>query len=118
LTTLKLLTRPVAEMQAQAQRLRSAVQQAVGDSYEVADAAMLSQIGSGALPADTLPSHGLAIRAAQGKRVSLDRLEGQLRSLPRPVIGRVRDKAVWLDLRCLGEADEAAFVAQWSQLAK
>jgi L-seryl-tRNA(Ser) seleniumtransferase len=28
------------------------------------------------------------------------------------VIGRIADGALWLDLRCLEEADEAAFIAQ------
>jgi L-seryl-tRNA(Ser) seleniumtransferase len=117
LTTLQLLTRPSSEMQAQAERLRPIVQRAVGDAYEVTDAPTASQIGSGALPVDTLPSHGLAIRVVKGKRGSLDRLEGLLRGLSRPVIGRVRDKTLWLDMRCLSSADEAAFVDQWGKLA-
>jgi L-seryl-tRNA(Ser) seleniumtransferase len=117
LTTLKLLTRPAAEMQAQAVRLRPIVQAAVGDAYDVTDASVVSQIGSGALPVDRLASHGLAIRVVRRKRGSLDRLEGVLRALPRPVIGRVSDKALWLDLRCLLVGDEAAFVGQMHALA-
>ena len=117
LTTLKLLTRPSSDIQAQAVRLRSIVQTAIGDAYVVTDAPVLSQIGSGALPVDTLPSHGLAIQVVKGKRGSLDRLEGLLRALPRPVIGRVSEKTLWLDMRCLSSADEAAFVDQWGKLA-
>ncbi len=75
-------------------------------------APMLSQIGSGALPVDQLPSYGLAMRAVKGKRGSLDRLDAALRALPRPVIGRIADKTLWLDLRCLEESEEAAFAAQ------
>jgi L-seryl-tRNA(Ser) seleniumtransferase len=116
LTTLRLLTRPPARMQAQAVRLQPIVQQAVGAAYEVADAPTSSQIGSGALPVDRLPSHGLAIRPLQGRRGSLDRLETSLRALPRPVIGRITDKTLWLDLRCLEEVDEPQFTAQWRQL--
>jgi L-seryl-tRNA(Ser) seleniumtransferase len=117
LTTLNLLTRSSSEIQAQAVRLRPIVQKAVGDAYAVTDAPMVSQIGSGALPVDTLPSHGLAIRVVKGKRGSLDRLEGLLRGLPRPVIGRVSDKTLWLDMRCLSSSDEATFVDQWGELA-
>jgi L-seryl-tRNA(Ser) seleniumtransferase len=117
LTTLNMLSRPSSEIQAQAVRLRPIVQTAVADAYAVTDAPMVSQIGSGALPVDTLPSHGLAIRVVKGKRGSLDRLERLLRGLPRPVIGRVNDKALWLDMRCLSSADEAAFVDQWRKLA-
>ena len=75
-----------------------------------------SQIGSGALPVDQLPSHGLAIRPIKGRRVSLDRLDGALRALPRPVIARIADKTLRLDLRCLEASEEADFVTQWSEL--
>jgi L-seryl-tRNA(Ser) seleniumtransferase len=116
LTTLRLLTRSAATMQAQAVRLQPLVQRAVGEAYEVAAAAMSSQIGSGALPVDQLSSYGLAVRALKGKRGSLDRLEAALRALPRPVIGRIADKTLWLDLRCLEEADEPQFAAQLAEL--
>jgi L-seryl-tRNA(Ser) seleniumtransferase len=116
LTTLRLLTRPPGEIEAQALRLQPLVQGALGDSYEVAPAQLASQIGSGALPVDQLPSHGLAIRAAVGSRGALARLEAALRALPRPVLGRLKDKALWLDVRCLEHADEAEFVAQLDKL--
>ena len=102
-------------MQAQAARLQPIVQQAVGDAFEVAAVPVSSQIGSGALPVDRLPSYGLAVRAVKGKRGSLDRLDAAWRALPRPVIGRIAEKTLWLDLRCLEEPDEAAFAAQWRE---
>ena len=116
LTTLRLLTRGAAQMQAQAVRLQSIVQRAVGAAYEVKDAPMSSQIGSGALPVDQLASHGLAIRS-RGRGGRLDRLEAALRALPRPVLGRISDKTLWLDLRCLEETDEPVFTAQWTEAA-
>jgi L-seryl-tRNA(Ser) seleniumtransferase len=54
------------------------------------------------------------VRKIAGRRGSLTRLEGLLRELPRPIIGRIADKALWLDLRCLEAADEAEFLAQWN----
>jgi L-seryl-tRNA(Ser) seleniumtransferase len=114
LTTLRLLTRSAAAIEAQAQRLLPVVHAALGAAYGVAPAAMSSQIGSGALPVDRLPSHGLCLRKSAGKRGSLTRLEAQLRKLPRPIIGRLAEKALWLDLRCLEAADEAEFIAQWN----
>jgi len=79
---------------------------------------MFSQIGSGALPVDQLPSYGLVVRSASGKRggSALQKLEKGLRELPRPVLGRVADDAVRLDLRCLEAADEAQFAAQCQEL--
>jgi L-seryl-tRNA(Ser) seleniumtransferase len=116
LTTLRLLTRPPAQMQTQAVRLQPIVQRALGDAYEVAHAPMPSQTGSGALPVEQLASYGLMIRAVKGRRASIERLEAALRTLPRPVIGRLADKALWLDLRCLEESEESAFAAQWNEL--
>jgi L-seryl-tRNA(Ser) seleniumtransferase len=114
LTTLRLLTRPAEEIRATAERIRPALQQWLGDQYAVTVAPMFSQIGSGALPVDVLPSHGLVVRAANGKRNGrqLNKLEKSLREMPRPVLGRIADDALCLDLRCLEALDEAALVAQ------
>jgi L-seryl-tRNA(Ser) seleniumtransferase len=116
LPTLRLLTRSPAELRAQAARLRPLLQRSLGEAYEVADAAMFSQIGSGALPVEQLPSHGLTVRTVKARRASLERLDAMLRALPRPVISRLSGKALWLDLRCLEAADEAAFAAQLGAL--
>jgi L-seryl-tRNA(Ser) seleniumtransferase len=118
LTTLRLLTRPAADMQEQATRVQAVLQRALGEAYSVTAEPMMSQIGSGALPVDQLPSFGLAMRNAAGKRGgrALMKLEGALRALPRPVLGRIADDALRLDLRCLEAADEAVFVAQCAEL--
>ncbi|AET90644.1 selenocysteine synthase [Burkholderia sp. YI23] len=114
LTTLRLLTRPADAMRLAAERIEPALQRMLGDAFAVSAEPMFSQIGSGALPVDVLPSYGLAVRAAGGKRAGgqLNRVEKRLRDLPRPVLGRIADGALRLDLRCLEEADEAAFIAQ------
>lgn len=114
LTTLRLLTRPREHMALQASRLQPVLQKALGQAYAVQDAPLFSQIGSGALPVDQLPSHGLKIDyvGTGGKGRHLDKLEARLRGLPRPVIGRIANDALWLDLRCLEEHDEKAFVEQ------
>ncbi len=70
-----------------------------------------SQIGSGSMPAERLPSAALVVRP--GGKVSgraIERLQDRLRALPTPVIGRIADGALWLDVRCLWPRDEAAFV--------
>jgi L-seryl-tRNA(Ser) seleniumtransferase len=114
LTTLRLLTRAAAEIEAQAQRLREPVLAAVGDAYEVATMPMNSQIGSGALPVEALPSHGL--RICSKRRGGMKKLESMLRALPRPVIARSADKALWLDLRCLEPDQEGEFLEQLRSL--
>ncbi len=119
LTTLRLFTRPAAAMEQQAIALQAPLQSLLGPDYRVEHAAMTSQIGSGALPVESLPSHGLVVRPQERKRAGrlLQQLEAALRQLPRPVIGRLRDDALWLDLRCLEAADQADFAANLQQLA-
>lgn len=119
LTTLRLFTRPQTDIRAQAEQLLAPLQAAVGAAYAVRTAPLFSQIGSGALPVDTLPSYGLAIAPTTPKRTgrALAALEAALRSLPRPVIGHIASDALWLDLRCLEAPDLPAFTAQLPALA-
>jgi L-seryl-tRNA(Ser) seleniumtransferase len=113
LPTLRLLTRSHAEIQTQAQRLLAPVATAVGAAFTVTVCECRSQTGSGALPLDTMLSAGLIIRSRAGSR-ALDQLAAAMRSLARPVIGRIEDGALTLDLRCL--TDEEVFLAALSGL--
>jgi L-seryl-tRNA(Ser) seleniumtransferase len=113
LPTLRLLVRPAAEIQAQAQRLQPLLAGWLGAAWQVTVAAVMSQIGSGALPVDRLPSAALRLEPAGSRRGAgrtLEALAAGLRALPVPVVGRVADGALWLDLRCLD--DEAGFACQ------
>jgi L-seryl-tRNA(Ser) seleniumtransferase len=112
LPTLRLLTRSAADIRAAAQRLAPALAEALAPGYTVDVADLLGQIGSGSLPIERLPSAGLAIAAAHTRRSgrALDELAAALRRLPRPVIARIADDRLLLDLRCLD--DEAAFASQ------
>jgi len=118
LTAVRQLTRPEAGIAAQAARLLPALQAALAGLPVTADVvALKSQIGSGSLPVDRLPSSGFAIRP-QGRRGGvLNRIEAALRALPKPVIGRIEDGALLLDLRCLDEGAEADFAAGLAALA-
>jgi L-seryl-tRNA(Ser) seleniumtransferase len=118
LTVLRLLTRSTSEIESQARRLLPTVQAAFGDGFKVTATPMTSQVGSGALPADRLPSFGLRADKSRVKRSSINRLEAMLRELPRPIIGRIADKALWLDMRCLEVSDETEFTAQWSAFGR
>ena len=114
LTTLRLFTRPQADMRAQAEQLAPMLQHALGTDWCVETAELHSQIGSGALPVDNLPSWGLKLYPASGKQAGrqLTQLEARLRALPRPVIGRLHDDALWLDLRCLEAPAQPQFEQQ------
>jgi L-seryl-tRNA(Ser) seleniumtransferase len=112
-----LLARPKKEIEAAARRLLPVIAARIGDAFDVTIAPCASQIGSGALPMETVPSAGLAMkpRAAKHGGRLLAALSMALRRLPIPVVGRIEDKTLLLDLRCLDGED--AFVANLATLA-
>jgi L-seryl-tRNA(Ser) seleniumtransferase len=110
LPTLRLLTRSVEDMKAQANRLLPVAARAAGSAFSVDVVACQSQIGSGALPLETLPSVAVAFRpTGESREGELQALAAALRNLAVPIIGRIADHALLLDLRCL--EDEAGFCA-------
>jgi L-seryl-tRNA(Ser) seleniumtransferase len=118
LPTLRLLTRAEDDIRQQADRLGPNVSSHLGDSYRVETASVSSQIGSGALPVEVLPSAALSITAANGEDEPLRSLAQCLRQLRKPVIGRLHNGALLLDLRCLEPIHEDAFIEQLSEFTR
>ncbi len=118
LPTLRLLTRTEADIREQAHRLAPNLTAKLGDQYRVETASVSSQIGSGALPVEVLPSAALSIKAVNGGDEPLRSLAERLRQLPKPVIGRLHNGAVLLDLRCLEPIHEEAFIEQLAELTQ
>ena len=110
LPTLAVLTRPLAEIRVQAERVAPRIAEVLAPRYEVAITECHSQIGSGALPVETLPSVGVRINSADDSDQAIRELAASLRGLPVPVIGRINSGAYFLDFRCLDREDD--FIAQ------
>ncbi|EPK5520718.1 TPA: L-seryl-tRNA(Sec) selenium transferase [Klebsiella pneumoniae] len=100
LPTLRLLTRSAEEIRRLAERLQPDLAAHYAD-FAVSVAACQSQIGSGSLPVDRLPSAALTFTPHDGRGSRLEALAARWRALPCPVIGRIYDGRLWLDLRCL-----------------
>jgi len=101
---------PVAALQDRAIALAARL-----DDGRIRVTGLSATVGGGSLPGETLPSAGLAIRAPGGAAV---RLLASLRAGDPPVIGRVEDDAVLLDLRTVPpETDEIVAVALARALA-
>ncbi len=114
LPVLALLTRSAADIRAAAERMQPLFARFAGPAFTLRIDDCSSQIGSGSLPVERLPSAALVLTPAQAKGAgrALEALSQRLRSLPVPVVGRVHDGALWLDCRTLLAADEATLAEQ------
>jgi len=116
LPTLRAFVRGQTEIASAASRLAKLIGEAIGDFCAVRIIECLSQIGSGALPVEALPSAGIAIKPIEKKGFggSLEALSAAFRCLPIPVVGLIKNGEFIVDLRCLD--DEAGFLQQLDQL--
>ena len=92
------------------------VQAAVPNHFHVGSKASYSQIGSGALPVDTLDSMVLYLAPLEPCDSAVRELSAALRALPHPIIGRIHKGELLLDLRCLD--DEESFLQQLQLLLR
>ena len=111
--TLRVIGRDLADIASAAERIAPKLRTIFGGTFVIDLVACESQVGSGASPTATLPSVALAIRPPD--LIAADALAGMLRSLQEPVIGRIREGRLLLDLRCLMPEDEPAFLASVSE---
>jgi L-seryl-tRNA(Ser) seleniumtransferase len=103
LPTLRVLTRAIADIEATARAAKPLLEARLGVGYEVTIVDAVSEIGSGALPAEALPSKALAITNAD---VSVIDIAARFRAANPPIIGRVHDDRFLLDLRCIDRPED------------
>jgi L-seryl-tRNA(Ser) seleniumtransferase len=95
---LKAFTRPLADIEAMGQELLPAMRRALGPAVQLTLEDGTSQIGSGALPTEEIPSKVIVVRE---DGVSAERLAERFRSARPPIIGRIHDDRFLLDLRAI-----------------
>ena len=105
LPTFRLLTRPVADMEAVGRAAAPLVAARLGPGYRVEVVAADGEVGSGAVPVVPLPSRALVIDHPD---VPAERIAARFRAARPPVIGRVHDGRFLLDLRAIFDAHELA----------
>jgi L-seryl-tRNA(Ser) seleniumtransferase len=117
LPLLRMMMRSRADIRVQAAPLAERLARHLGETVSVELVDCASEIGSGALPDQTLPSVAIAVRALPSipqPEEMLERLAAAFRLLPVPVIGRIHKGEFLLDCRCL--EDTAEFSQQLAEL--
>jgi L-seryl-tRNA(Ser) seleniumtransferase len=107
--TLRVLARPLDEIARLGAAVLPRLQVILGDDFHVALENSTSQVGSGALPIDELPTKVIAV---ESRVLSADRLAARFRAARPPIIGRIRDGRFLLDLRTIFDGDDV--IPQWS----
>jgi len=113
--TLRLLTRSTDDIRRIAEALVPALATWAGSDFSTDVCEVSSQIGSGSLPLERLPSAALRLRSNSSNKRQRSRhlreLAERLRRLPQPVIGRIADDSLLLDCRCVEHP--AVLRGQW-----
>jgi L-seryl-tRNA(Ser) seleniumtransferase len=107
--TLRVFTRPLADIENIAQRALPALASALGAGFRVSVQDSTSQIGSGALPTEEIPTKAIAI---EHDFMGPHRIAGRFRQARPPIIGRVGDDKFLLDARTI--FDPLDLVPNWS----
>ncbi len=111
---LRQLTRCTDDIATMAARLIAPLAEIISPHYEVSMRGGFSQIGSGAMPVETIATTCLYIQPGSQSDSALRRLAAAFRELPLPVIGRMSNGALIFDLRTL--EDESQFLEQLPRL--
>jgi L-seryl-tRNA(Ser) seleniumtransferase len=110
LPTLRMIKTPVHQVERRAARLAEALKSSVPD-LEVDVAPSVARSGGGTLPTYEIPSFAVGLGGTEAEA-----LAGDLRSADPPVIGRVREGRLWLDVRTLLPGDEEAVIGAVRQI--
>jgi L-seryl-tRNA(Ser) seleniumtransferase len=103
LPTLRWLTRPLTEMEAVGQAVLPLLRAALGAGFVVALVDSESEIGSGALPIENLPSKAVAITHPT---LGAQEIARRFRAADPPIIGRVQSGQFLLDLRGIFQPED------------
>ena len=105
---LRAFTRPIAEIEETAKRAVPAIGSALGPGFRLSVDEGTSQIGSGALPMDEIPTRVIVI---EHDELEAHHIAARFREAQPPIIGRVKDGRFLLDARTI--FDPLELVPNW-----
>jgi L-seryl-tRNA(Ser) seleniumtransferase len=104
--TLAMIAAPVEIVDRRAKRLARRLRKSIGEYCSIRVIDIMSRVGGGAMPEQNIASRGIALQPA-GMSVSF--LEKKLRSLDLPIITRIGEDQLLLDMRTIAD-DELALI--------
>jgi L-seryl-tRNA(Ser) seleniumtransferase len=107
--TLRALTRPLGVLEELGERILPTLEKALGAGYRVSLEDSASQIGSGALPTEEIPTKAIVV---EHDFLGAHRIAGRFRQARPPIIGRVKDDWFLLDARTIW--DPLDLVPNWT----
>ena len=108
--TLRALTRSVADIEDVGRQTLPLLASALGPEFRLALENSTSQVGSGALPTEEIPSKAIVI---EHDRFSANQIAERFRKARPPIVGRVKDDRFFLDLRAID--DPRDLKPQWDE---
>ncbi|MDW7774397.1 MAG: L-seryl-tRNA(Sec) selenium transferase [Desulfobulbaceae bacterium] len=98
--TLAMIAAPVADVERRAKRLLRRVRKDLAGFCQFSIIETAARVGGGAMPEQNLPSRALVLQPAA---MTVNRLETALRQLAVPVVGRVEENRLLLDMRTVAD---------------
>ena len=103
LPTLRLLTKSVEQLRADAERLKARLESRLNADFQLQIEDSLAQIGSGSQPMERIPS--VAVTLSEKTLQKLSALSTRFKQLSQPIIGRMENGKLWLDLRSVADIE-------------
>jgi L-seryl-tRNA(Ser) seleniumtransferase len=101
--TLRAFTRPLDEIEALGRRVMPELQKVLGGGFQLALEDSTSQIGSGALPTEEIPTKVIAV---SNPKMGAEKIARKFRTADPPILGRVKDNRFLLDLRTIFDPND------------
>lgn len=112
--TLRMLTRPPADVATSARLLAGAITAATGGAFRAETVSDVSRAGGGALPLTDIPT---TVVTLSPRAMSANELEQRLRLGAPAIVARIRDGRVVLDPRTLTAREETLIVERLARIA-
>jgi L-seryl-tRNA(Ser) seleniumtransferase len=98
-----MFTRPLAEMETVGRQVMPALSEALGPGFRLSLQDSTSQVGSGALPTEEIPTKAIAV---EHDGMGANHVAERFRLARPPIIGRIKDDRFLLDLRTIFDPDD------------